>query len=225
MKRTSVIYRTAGVIALSAFFMLPALADDPHFYLGVNVGQSTYDVKVEESELFNLPYFTTQTGTQINDKDIAASLAFGYSFMKYLSAEVAVSNFGEYEYNEQGFLSPTVGGKIQSTVKSHGLSLAAVGTLPFGSFELYGKLGAMYAKAEIDLLTTSMFGSIPDGNRIYYPESESTEVLYAIGAGYNTSDHVFVGIEWMRVPNLGDKDEIGFEFDVDVVSLKLQFNF
>jgi opacity protein-like surface antigen len=217
--------RVACALALSACVASPALAKESGFYLGAAVGQSTYDIGVDQIYTFPIP-----TGTNTEESDTSYSLATGYRFNRYLGVDLSLNDFGNYTESGTGFtsVSPSIGGYEDSQLGTRGVALAVVGTLPLGKFELYGKLGAIYAETETSIRIAPTFGTWPVGTTgLGSISSKSTQVLYGVGAGYEFGDDFFVKLEYLLVPQLGVEEDFGVEEDisVDVISIGFDFRF
>jgi hypothetical protein len=250
MKTFSPLRKAACAVALSvSAAAMPALAQDSGFYLGASVGQSKYDATNETSGIFQ-----TTTGTRTDDTDTGFSLAFGYRINPYIGVEFSFADFGDYTLSEYGGTTVTKPGVITPNTRpayglvnaqagSKGYTLAAIGSLPMGNFEVFGKVGGIYAQTTLDL---QLFSTSIDTAAVTPPlaptaclsgctwafpgagwgsvSAETTELLYAVGAGYTFAEVLFVKLEWTRVPNLGDEDKT-LEADVDHISLGFQYRF
>jgi hypothetical protein len=248
MNTCSPLRKAVCAIALSTCVAVPALAKDSGFYLGAGIGQSKYDVANETSG-----YFQTTSGPRTDDTDTGFSLTFGYRVNPYIGVEFGFADLGDFAFDEYGQVTVTKPpvtpitrpalGDLSIKGGGKGYTLAAVGSLPLGNFELFGKAGAIYAQSTIDTLLNS--ASIDTAPPITIPgacspapsctwafpgagqtseSAETTEMLYAVGAGYTFAEVFFVKLEWMRIPNLGDEDKTG-ETDVDNISIGFQYRF
>ncbi len=231
MKICNPVRRAAYVIALSACAATPAFAGESGFYLGVNVGQSTYDVNEAD-----LAIFPIVTESNVEDSGRAYSLTFGYRFMPYLGVELSLNDFGDLEKTETGFttLSPSVvGGIADVAIGTRGAALAVIGTLPLQKFELFAKVGAMRAETTGrgrlnstfgTLPTTGVGGLLPTGNSS--ASSKSTTALYGVGVGYTVGESLFLKLEWTAVPKVSEEDDdIGLDADVSIISLGFHYRF
>jgi OOP family OmpA-OmpF porin len=217
MLNRSFVSRTAAVLALA--ISAAASATESGFYLGANYGQSMFSVEQGE-----IGIFAVTTSSSIDDSDTAWSISAGYRFNPYLGVELAYRDLGQVTIVETGTSSfPTLSGRINGSVGATGTSVVLVGTLPFNKFEFFGKLGAMFAKTDLDVLVTITQGGVTqsgsDGT-----SANTTETVAGLGVGYSFTDHVYMKLEWERIPEVGDQDETG-EGDVGILSLGFQYRF
>jgi len=226
MKISNALRRTACVLALSACASGTVLAKESGFYLGVNAGQSDFDVADDGIGLFN-----TRDETKTEHVDQSFALVAGYRFNPYIGLELSLHRLGEVEVIERGtgLTAPasTASGIARAKAGVTGPALALVGTLPVGNFEFFGKVGAMYADTKLSLEIDSTFGTLPSSiTGVNITSTETTEAMYGIGIGYAAGEDLFLKLEWTRVANVGDEDELGTEeINVDVVSIGFQYRF
>lgn len=216
--------RAASVVALSACAASPVLAKESGFYLGVNAGQAKYDVDTDEIGVFPIV-----SGTRSDDTDVSLALSAGYRFNPYIGIEFSFIDLGDLEMTETGFITttPSLGGHAHVEAGASGPALALVGSVPAGNFEFFGRVGTMYADAQINSQVVSTFGQLPlTMTGVEIVSSETMEMMYAVGVGYTFADEFFLKLEWMRVASVGDEDELGTEeVDVDVISVGFQYRF
>src|SRR5262249_26273454 len=130
-------------------------------YVSGLVGLSTYggDQSNDEQSLIDLiedagvPFQNESVGTE--DSDFGFQAAFGYRFARYVAMELGLVQFGELTWeltadvdlpdDNEGF----VPAKFDYAFKVGGPLISAVGILPLGEkFELYGRLGFLFASVE-----------------------------------------------------------------------------
>lgn len=168
------------LIALGAIASSPAMAQT---YLGAGIGASSF-TKVCEG--WSAP------GESCDNKDIGFKLVGGYKFNPYFALEAAYVNLGKATESWQ---SPSWPGNDGSgKLKSSGLGVWALGSLPINDFEIFGKAGIAFLKTKYNYYETYP-GSDP------YTESASesaTSVALGIGAAYNFTPKFSARIEWER---------------------------
>jgi OmpA-OmpF porin, OOP family len=197
--------KTKGAVlaVASALVIAPSVAaaqgfsltgPDSGWYVGGGIGQSTADIDVS----------TFGPGANADDKDTAFRIFGGYQINKHFGVELGYSQLGEWKVSEPGF------GDTKFEAKA--FDLVAVGTLPLGSnFSLLGKIG-LY-KGDLD-------ASDPTGSL----SESSTDLTYAIGAGYDFNKNFGLRVEWQRFQKMGNKDTTG-ESDIDVMSIGVVYRF
>jgi OOP family OmpA-OmpF porin len=94
-----------------------------HGYVGLNVGQSDYDL-------------ACVGGFGCDSKGTAVNLYTGGMFNRYFGAELGYVNLGRMDRG---------GGRTEA----HGLNLSLVGRVPLGVVHLYGKVGGLYSRTKV----------------------------------------------------------------------------
>jgi OOP family OmpA-OmpF porin len=110
-------------------------------YVGGSIGQSAY---VEEDVIGSEDFEGTDVGWKIFG---------GYRFSRYLGVDLG--------YYDLGTPEDTVGG-IDAEIELTGWNLSAVGVLPLGRFELFGRLGLFAWDGEAKATTGSFSGASSD---------------------------------------------------------------
>lgn len=234
--------RAIQVLALgacgAAFAPAAFAAPQPGFYLGISVGESSFDI--DKSDLDDITidaFFSAGAGilsraSSFDDGDTTKQLVMGYRILPYVAVEASYLDLGAASYRWNGNVNPP--GPITSApaavlidVESKGFTLAGIGTIPIGPvFELHGKLGLYIA--DTDLSVTAQIGSGAAAT-----ESDgfnSTSAFVGVGAGVHFADHWVISADWVRYLNVGDEnDDDDFEtedgFDIDALTLSVAFKF
>jgi hypothetical protein len=123
-----------GVLIAIAVAAVPATAADNGFYVGGSIGGSSLDVRDFDEELGDLDF---------SDGATAYKLFAGYRLMSYLAVEAGYIDFGEP--------SDTLGdlGEIDVEIGVTGWDAFALGILPIGPVDLFGKFGFISWDADI----------------------------------------------------------------------------
>jgi hypothetical protein len=246
MNICSQLRRAACAIALAACAATPGLAKDSGFYLGVDIGQSSYDIDEGPSGLFQ-----SSTGAQTDDTDTSFALTFGYRINPYVGVEFGYSDLGNSNFREYGGVTVTktapptplarpAFGFLDTSAGASGASLSVIGSLPVQKLELFGRVGAIYAESRVDtqLYSTSIDTPSTAGTTVcpsactwafpnagsYTDKAETTEMLFGVGVGYTFAEVLFVKVEFSRISKLGDENTTG-ESDVDNLSLGFHYRF
>lgn len=213
--KTGKFYGLAAVAALASTLTSTAFATESGVYLGVNVGNSKFDVGSTDVQLFDITLSSSQ-----DDKDTGFSVAVGYRFNPYLGLEASYVDFGEATFSESGqLIGLPITFNASAAVSVKGPVAAATASLPIGNFELGMKLGAMFAKTEIAVDVSGGGQSASDS-----VSDSTTETLVSLGAGYTFGNHFHVRLDFTRVPDAGDENETG-EGDVTWWSAGFQYRF
>lgn len=133
---------TLGVVALGA------MANESYVtkkggYVGGSIGESAY---VEEDVLGSEDFEGTSFGWKIFG---------GYRFSRYLGVDLG--------YYDLGTPDDTIGG-IDAEIELTGWNLSAVGVLPLGRFELFGRLGLFSWDGEAKVGSAKASDSGTDGS-------------------------------------------------------------
>lgn len=147
-----------------------ALAMDPSlrgFYIGGAVGDAA--VEFEDD----------QTGEQFDADDTGYKIIVGYRIIDWVAVEVNYSDYGNPVDNYFG---------LNRQVSYDATSVSALGMLPLGSFDLFGRLG--FSRLEGDFKIERFFGS---------DSQESTEPLFGLGAQFRPNPNLAIRLEWEAI--------------------------
>jgi hypothetical protein len=229
----------AIVCAVCAATALPAVAAQTQagFYLGLGVGESSFDIEKSELDdvvvaaLLSQGILPASRASTFEDSDTALSLFAGYRFNSYIAVEAGYIDLGTAEYRSTGNVNPP--GPIVSAplamdidIESKGFTLGALGSLPLGEIvELHGHLGFLFATTDLSIAASSASSTGADTQ-----ELDSVGGFYGVGAGFNLGEHWSLSLDWTRHDNVGDEnddDDVRTEagFDIDALSLSAMFRF
>lgn len=210
----------AGFNLVSRAFLLIAIAtcartaaaDDSGWYIGAGLGDADYGKR-------GILHYDSETldATAIDDSDdplsSSISLAFGYRFNRYLSLEAGYAWNDSTEYA----LTDAAGARFGTyEFRTQGASLAVVGILPLGNWELLARAGVMYADTEGSLFTDA--GTLED-ERVH-----TAEALIAIGGAYNFTEHWQAKLDYAFVNDAGEPHETGHA-DTKLLTLGFTYRF
>jgi OmpA-OmpF porin, OOP family len=206
---------SAVCLALSA----PAYAE-PGLYVGASIGQASIDA--------TRGAFTTD----LDDTATVGAVFVGNRINDSFAVEAGFGTLGNYsaDYDFGGGLTE------HDSFKTHQISAWAVGLLPMGTVELYGKAGLVVSLMDADAVVTDANGvsglcgpGVPciitsSGN------GNSTNMGLGLGAQFNATDRLAVRAGWTRYLNVGDGVEIapGVELDgedIDVIDVGATYRF
>jgi OOP family OmpA-OmpF porin len=174
----------ATVLVLSGL-VAASQASAQGFYMGGSVGKSDFD----DSNTTGL----ITSGT-VDGKDTGFKIFGGYQFNQNFGVELAYVDLGKASYSGFFGAAPVTGG----TVKTSGLNISAVGTLPLGSgFALFGKAGLFAWEAKANDVT----GGVP-----FSEKKDGADLSLGIGASYDFTKNFAIRAEWERFKAVGDID-------------------
>jgi opacity protein-like surface antigen len=187
-------------------------AGDSGWYVGAGVGEVDYG---SGGVLFVGNERLDANAIDESDDLLSSSmsLSFGYRFNRFLSLEA-----GYLSNDSSTFALTDSAGQRFGTYefRSQGTSLAVVGTLPLGNWELSARAGVLYADTQARLVTES---------GIVQSESvRSPEALAAVGAAYNFTEHWQARLDYTYVLDAGERNETG-HVDIELVTLGFAYRF
>jgi opacity protein-like surface antigen len=147
-------------VSPAAFAMDPSLHG---FYIGGSVGDAT--VEVEDD----------QTGETFDADDTGYKIIAGYRIIDWVAVEVNYSDYGDPVDRFFG---------RNMTASYDGLSVSALGMLPLGNFDLFGRLGI--TRLESEFKVAGFAGTLGE---------ESTEPLIGLGAQFRPTPNLAIRVE------------------------------
>jgi len=201
-------------------------------YAGALVGFSDYSGDQSENEQ-NLVDILVSTGNPYQDlssstesTDIGYQALFGYRFHRYFSAELALVQFGDLRSTAKADMDFGDGdGFVPASVSLNftagGPLISAIGYLPLGDkFELYGRLGYIFASSERELTSrvngqSGGFGSA---------KGDSQNEVYGLGMQFHVNQMYTIRAEYQQIDDLGQGNRTGTE-DLTVMGVGLVVRF
>lgn len=195
-----------------------------------SIGTTSYTSDQAGNEGFLLDFMTQGSPAQnldasSDDSDFGYQAQFGYRFHRYFAAELGLLMFGDLttkasgdvDYDETGEFVP-----VESTLRFHpnGLLLSALGILPVGTkFEVFGRVGYLFANAEREIVIRTTNQTLLDGSF----QDDTTELVYGLGLVFNLNQVYSLRAEYQFADNVGS-DGVGFE-DLNFLALGFQMRF
>lgn len=147
-----------------------ALAMDPSlrgFYIGGAVGDATAEFQDDWS------------GEKFDADDTGYKIIVGYRIIDWVAVEVNYSDYGNP-------VDDFFGRDLVSSF--NGTSVSALGMLPLGNFDLFGRLGI--TQLEGDFRVVGFSGTV---------SHEETEPMLGLGAQFRASPNLAIRLEWEAV--------------------------
>jgi hypothetical protein len=224
-------------VALCAGSVSGAHASEEGFYFRITGGQSKmdldrndldavfFDVADQVATLSGL--VVTDFASDLDKTDEAWGLHMGYQWNAYVGAEIGYVNLGEAFYDSAAVLSvagdpaPVALLGQPSKYTNNGFTAAMLGILPLGEkFDLHARGGILFARNRITLRATdASTGEIIASQEI---RSNSRDFFVGLGGAWNINRNYSARLEYQRFLDVGD-DEESLEFDVDLISLSVEF--
>jgi len=195
-------------------FDVPAYAQQPGWYAGVNGGQSEATIDNQRISSGLLGDGLTTASINDNDRDAGYKLYGGYQFNNYFAIEGGYFDLGKF-----GFTADTRPlGTLNGTTRLRGLNVDAVGTLPLiYQLSAFGRVGANVSQAS-DSFNGS--GAVYVTNP--HPSQHSTNLK--VGAGLEYAFTRALGLR-LEVERYRIEDGVGNKGDIDLVSVGLVYRF
>jgi OOP family OmpA-OmpF porin len=205
---------TLGLAALAAIVSPLALAAEPGWYIGGNVGQSRSNIDDERITSTLLGAGLVVQNIDDDDRDVGFKLFGGYQLNKNLALEGGYFDLGKF-----GFVATTLpAGTLTGQIKLKGLNFDLLGTLPLSEkFSAFARLGLIYTEAK-DTFVGSGAVAVNDPN----PRKRSAGPKFGLGVQYDFTKALGMRFEGERYRV---KDAVGSTGDIDLLSLGLVYRF
>jgi OmpA-OmpF porin, OOP family len=209
--------RAAALTSLLMFVAGGAAAADSGFYIGLDEGW----VKYPGSAMRQIGT-TTLTGTDLDDTNFTYDFNAGYQFNRYFRLEAGWVDLSE----RSGLLHGSAGdpGTLgNGSFSAKGETLVAIGTLPFGKWDLSLKAGILRADAHLGFT-----GTVSDERYVSRLITINTHPLYGVGAGYNIDGHWRIQSSFTTYRDVGSGGASGFRIigpNINTFTLGIVFKF
>ena len=187
--------RKAAPAAWILFAAGSAAAAESGPYVGADLGAALYP----QGAFWRVASGSVLSSNSLDTKDFAWSLRAGYRFSRYFGLEAGYVNLG----GDSGALTDRVNaaaghGNISFAAK--GETLAALGALPLGDWDLHLKTGVLFADARLNV------SGIDNATPFQTSETLHTRTgLLGAGAGYDIDSHWHAQFDWTRYFRVGTK--------------------
>lgn len=211
------LFTLAGRLSLLTCALLSAhvsLAQDSGWYLGLSAGPTEAKIDKEKISSGLTAGGLTMTGIQTQESSNGYKLFTGYKVNRNFAMEGAYFNLGDYGYTAATLPLGTVTGNL----RLQGVSLDAVGILPFTpKFSATARIGLHYAD------TVDHFSSTGSAHVLVTdPTIRDTNVKVGLGLQYALTDAWAVRTELERYRI---NDAVGSRGDIDHLSVGLVYTF
>jgi OOP family OmpA-OmpF porin len=203
-----------GLVALALISSPCAMAQDPGFYLGFNVGQAKARVDDEKITSSLLGAGFTTTSISNDERGTGFKLFAGYRFNKYFSLEGGYFDLGKFSFDANTMPAGTLSGEL----RAKGVNLDAVLSVPFTEkFSAFVRVGANHASVHDSFAATGAVNVLTPN-----PSENATNIKYGAGIEYDFTRRVGMRAE---VERYRINDPVQRKGDIDLVSLGLVFRF
>jgi OOP family OmpA-OmpF porin len=198
-----------------------ALAQQPSFYVGGNIG----DAKVDTNGNAATAAIVANGGYNVSGRDKNMDRSFkvfgGFKFNHYLELEGGYANLGEYKSSGTGTISrKTI--SAEGNVQSYALFVDLVGLLPvMDGFSIFGKFGFAYTNTELNasaqVLNAPFSASTSASASKFVPK-------FGLGAQYYLTKTIALRTEFENYNKVGDEKKTG-QSDVHVYTIGMTIGF
>lgn len=208
-----------GVVVLSGVYVGAATAGN--LYALVAVGQSTVDSSLKSDIDGGITALgATGLSSSLGRNDTGVKLQLGYQFTPNFSLEAGWVDLGKAKYSSN-YTMLGVATTTSTTSKASGWGLSGVVQMPVGgNFSLYARLGLINAKSSVDATASAGGASASTSASVTKWKNH-----WGIGAKYSLTKDMDIQLEFERYLSLGDKNKLGAEVDVDLLSAGLIYKF
>jgi OOP family OmpA-OmpF porin len=168
----------------------------------VGAGWGRFNVEPE-----NIGDVATGVANIARSHDGAYKITAGYRFMPYFALEANYVDFGN-----PGSTFSTSGSDGNYKLHASGFAPMAVGTLPLGPFEIFGKAGWLYSNNNVKLYLNQ------PGQQVIQSSHSSTDFMWGGGLGITVLNHLNINAEYDRI-------QLQNTHDSDVLWLAAQWRF
>lgn len=237
MKSRAVRFASIASLVAGMLSWIPAPAAELGFYMAGAFGNSSKDIDQKPFDNFlsavhaEFGYTPTSTIASFDNEDHGYSFVGGYRLYSWLAVEGGYMGLGDQSYratSDGSFAAnPDIPGDeptpspltVSTRTTTTGFILSALGILPVSyRWEVYGRVGLLFASNELTLYLTDGAGSYKDKSN-----GSSTDLLAGAGASFTFAEIYGLRAEYQRVFDAGD-DTVG-EADTDLVTLGVTVKF
>ncbi len=214
MQRVAKALRILGFAGFATLGSQSAIATDPGWYVGGNVGQSVAEIDKQGITSGLLDSGLTTISLNSDAHDLGFKVFGGYQFNRYLAVEGGYFNLGKF-----GFTATTSPpGTLDGTVKLQGANFDVVGTVPVtDTFSAFGRVGVNHAESDGSFTGTGAV-TVLDSN----PGDWDTSYKFGFGLQYDFTEYFSIRAEAERYRI---NDNIGNDGDVDLFSAGMMYRF
>jgi hypothetical protein len=210
--------------ALTSISTVPVMAAEPGFYLSAAVGRTEESPEsIGTNIALGFPptaiFHIDPDRVDVDESDVAWSVAVGYRINPYLAAEVEYIDFGTTDISEHYALGPLGSPPLPSeftrnySSKVTGPALSILGSLPVGkAFEVFLRAGVLFADREFEFpLSTGLDDKFA-----------SNVWLAGAGVGWSFASRWTIRAEYQRTDKL-DETFLAGETELERMSLNVLF--
>lgn len=192
------------VLALLALAPFVTNAADNGWYLGADIGQSSFHIKSSRSA-------TTATFSE-SDTSTTYALSGGYRFNQYVALEAGYQNLGKYKLTVDGYTG---------SAKVNGVTAGALFQLPLNEqWSVFAKAGVMFARANTQVTDTT-------AGTGYSQHKNGAVPVIGVGVSYAMDKHWTLRAQYQDIgaAHIAEGGSTKVKLRDDVWSLGMIYNF
>jgi len=176
-------------------------------YVGGAIGQGSADISAADLDDGSF------TSREVNDTDTDWKVYGGWRLFRFFAVEAAYNDMGEVSAggtsDGSGFVWAP--GEVSQRASVDGISLATMGVLPLGKFDLFAKVGYLFWDADLTVVNDALQGGSVRGSE------DGEDTLYGAGFVWNYTGPGALRLEY----ELGKIDQL----DINSLSAGVTFMF
>ena len=189
------------------------------FYAGGGLGAAN-GADVDEAQL-RAPFDAQGIPIRITDDEGGWTFAWhaflGYQLFSFFAIEGAYTSLGSFEFETQPIEDP---GRFSAELSPRAWSVSGLlMTPPWKGLSAFGKVGAAFWRADLDVSDRLGFGLLARGD-----DASGTSFAWGLGIRFDFTKHVGLRAEWDRFENVGKRSSTG-RSDYDALLGSLVFSF
>ena len=205
-----------GFATLAALACPFAMAEEPGFYVGGNVGRSSSTIDFGGISSRTLGPGYTVNSISGNSRDTSWKLYGGYQFTPNFALEGGYYDLGNYGFTT----NTTPPGTLRGDFRFRGVNMDVVGSIPITEkFSAFARLGVTYGQTRDSFSGTGAV-FVPAGSA--NPSKREANGKAGIGLSYAINENLAVRLEGERYRV---NDAVGNKARIDLVSLGLTYRF
>ena len=214
--------------SLAAIELLPAPAlalppAKPAWYEGIYLGGgagAANGADLDERQVrapFDAFGISIQQVEEPDDWEVAWHVFLGYQVCRFFAFEGAYTSLGSFESEFQVIEDP---GRFDAELEPHAWTVSGlVTTPPWKGLSAFGKVGAAFWKADLDVDNQIGAGVLARGD-----DASGVSVVWGFGGRFFFTRHLGVRAEWERFENVGSNSATGrSDYDVVLGSVVVSF--
>lgn len=199
---------------LAALATTPVMAAEPTgFYLGFDLGQSSFDIDAGDPEDELLDWLGDDSGLSVleassetSDSAFTWGLHLGYQVLPYVAVEAGYIDLGEAEYKVRGVVADDFDdyqAEAVGNLDSSGFVVSALGMVPLwdSGWDVFGRVGMYFGSNDLKESLT-----VDDVTDAAEDDTSSESFVWGVGISY-TSGQWTSRLEYQQYLDVGEEGD------------------